>query len=297
MYLQIQPRRVGNQSPPCQSLGHWSSRRKATNASSMETILGPRVIIPRRESNPAVIERYRSPHGHRLTFVFHSLIADPKNQALYTNRAMARLKLELWDAVVSDCQDALALNPESMKASYYLSQALLPLRDFDGAVTAALHAHAKCVETGDRSLAAVTAQVLRCKKERWEHKEKVRIRESQYLEQETLEMMSGARDRALEAAQGEAERDELVAEWENKLAELKSVFEKSRTKDQQRREVPDWVIDDISFGIMVDPVIVSVSHAPVPAERHDLTFDRRSRASHTSEHPSWSTCAGTRATR
>jgi len=37
------------------------------------------------------------------------------------------------------------------------------------------------------------------------------------------------------------------------------VFERARPKAERRRQVPDWAIDDISFCVMVDPVIVSVS--------------------------------------
>lgn len=222
-----------------------------------------------------------------------SLIADPKNQALYTNRAMARLKLKLWDAVIVDCQDALALNPDSMKASYYLSQAQLELRNYDDAVAAALRAHALCVKTADRSLTAVTGLVLRCKKDRWEHKEKVRMHQSLYLEEETLEVMVKARNRAIEAAESEAERAELAVEWDGKVEHLKRVFEASRSREEQRREVPDWVIDDISFGIMVDPVIVS-SHPNLLTEQDwKLTyFNRPRQASRTSGRPSWSTSAG-----
>jgi STIP1 family protein 1 len=189
---------------------------------------------------------------------------------------MARLKLELWDAVVSDCQDALSLNPDNMKASYYLSQALLPLGDFDGAVAAGLRAHARCVATGDRSLPAVTTQVLRCKKERWAHKEKVRRREARYLEEETLDLTARAKARALDEAETAAEREELEAEWDRKLDELRRVFERSRDKADQRREVPDWVIDDISFGIMVDPVITKMGKS----------YERASIMEHLRRHPS-----------
>jgi STIP1 family protein 1 len=38
---------------------------------------------------------------------------------------------------------------------------------------------------------------------------------------------------------------------------LRGVFEAARPKEEKRREVPDWAVDDISFCVMVDPVIVS----------------------------------------
>src|SRR5688500_16421760 len=98
---------------------------------------------------------------------------------------MARLKLQLWESVIADCQACLGLTPDNMKAHYYLSQAQLSLRDYDAALDNAKRAHELCVASGDKSLAAITAQVLRCKKERWDWMEKRRIREGQALENET----------------------------------------------------------------------------------------------------------------
>ncbi|EGY16734.1 E3 ubiquitin-protein ligase CHIP [Verticillium dahliae VdLs.17] len=204
------------------------------------------------------------------------IIADPKNQNLYTNRAMARLKLNYWDAVVADCRDALALNAANMKASYYLAQALVSLQDFDGAITAAMRAHGLCIETGDRSLAAVTALVLRCKKERWEHNEKRRKREDQYLEVDVVETMEREKERALAATESEGERGDVAAEWDAKITDIRRVFETARAKGEQRREVPDWLIDDITFNVFVDPWVTKTGKS----------YERASIMEHLRRHPS-----------
>jgi STIP1 homology and U-box containing protein 1 len=161
-----------------------------------------------------------------------------------------------------DCQACLGLGSESMKAYYYLAQAQIALHDFDEALKNALKAHEICVSAGDKSLSAITALVLRCKKERWDVMEKRRIRENQSLEDEMLELMEKERENNLETAQGEIDKKEIDIEWKNKMDELKRIFEKARAADSKRREVPDWVVDDISFGIMVDPVIVSAESPP-----------------------------------
>lgn len=217
---------------------------------------------------------------------------------------MARLKLNYWDAVVADCRDALALNAANMKASYYLAQALVSLQDFDGAITAAMRAHGLCIETGDRSLAAVTALVLRCKKERWEHNEKRRKREDQYLEVDVVETMEREKERALAATESEGERGDVAAEWDAKITDIRRVFETARAKGEQRREVPDWLIDDITFNVFVDPWVVSAApDAPsffLPLLPRLLVLTNRAcrprRANPTREHPSWSTCAAIRVT-
>lgn len=42
------------------------------------------------------------------------------NYLLYTNRANARLKLGLWQAVIDDCLRSIDLQRDNMKAYYFL---------------------------------------------------------------------------------------------------------------------------------------------------------------------------------
>ncbi|KAF5023705.1 hypothetical protein F66182_4271 [Fusarium sp. NRRL 66182] len=184
-----------------------------------------------------------------------AIIADPRNPALYTNRAMARLKLSYWGSVITDCEACLQLAPENMKARYYLAQAQLALGDFDASLESALHAHKLCAATNDRSLSAVTSLVLRCKKERWDDRERKRIREARDLEYEVLGWLAEKRDAALAETDDGMEREEIEEEAEAKIHHMKAIFERARADDDRKREVPDWAIDDISFNVMVDPVV------------------------------------------
>jgi len=177
-----------------------------------------------------------------------AIIADRTNPALYTNRAMARMKLNMWESVASDCYACLERSPDSLKAHYYLAQAHLHLDNPQDALEHARKAHQLCVKADDKSLGAITT-----------------------LEAEVMSMMKRERDRALssssssssssgsaEAAGGEdaqASRKEIESEWEHKMEAMRDVFERARPNSEKRRVVPDWVVDDISFGIMVDPVI------------------------------------------
>ncbi|PKS09313.1 hypothetical protein jhhlp_003927 [Lomentospora prolificans] len=184
-----------------------------------------------------------------------AIIQDPSNPALYTNRALTRLKLELWESVIDDCQRCLELKPENMKAFYYLSQAQLAMKDYDAALENGLKAHEICARTSDKSLSAVTNLILNCKKERWEALERRRIRQGTELENEMLGLLEREREKALSEAVDDFERRDIAAEWDEKITELKRTFEAARAADSKRRAVPDWAIDDITFGIMVDPVI------------------------------------------
>jgi len=188
-----------------------------------------------------------------------SIIADPHNPTLYTNRALARLKLSLWDSVVADCESCLLISPGNAKALYQLSQAQLALRNYDAALNTAQRARERHAATGDGSLSIVTAHVLRCRKERWDDRERRRTRQEAALEGEVLEMLARARQEAESVAEDDAVRRDVGEEWTQKESAVRAVFERARSNAERKREVPDWAIDDISFGIMVDPVVVSLA--------------------------------------
>ncbi|KAK3337823.1 hypothetical protein B0H65DRAFT_532038 [Neurospora tetraspora] len=215
-----------------------------------------------------------------------AILSDPTNPLLYTNRAMARLKMSRWDSVIEDCEECLRLSSlssssstpgskapgsKNFKALYYLSQAHLPLKNYDQAVSYALEAHKICAETHDKSLAAVTSQVLKCKKERWEHREKLRRREEQELEGEVVEILRGEMEGLLKGSDDEAEKKETEKMYEDKIERIRAAFERAREKENQRRpNPPDWAIDDISFQVMVDPVMTKTgkSYERASIEEH-----------------------------
>ncbi|KAK4188277.1 STIP1 homology and U box-containing protein 1 [Podospora australis] len=185
-----------------------------------------------------------------------AIIADPKNHVLYTNRAMARLKTNQWENVVADCRTCLGLDPDNMKARYYLSQAQYALQDYDDALKHALEGHALCVKNGDKSMQNLTDQVLKCKKARWDQREKKRKREASDLEREVIRLLEQERDTELAEYTDEGTRKEISDEWEQKIGSMRAVFDKANPqKEPPRPDPPAWAIDDISFNFMVDPVI------------------------------------------
>lgn len=129
--------------------------------------------------------------------------------------------------------------------------------------------------------------MLRCKKERWEKLEKQRAREDKDLENELLALLDKDKEENLKmVADGdEMERQVVSEEAEQKAKRLRDIFDRARPKADQKREVPDWAIDDITFTIMVDPVMVSSSLDEML--RLKLTCGRRKRASRTRGRRSW----------
>ncbi|KAL2176880.1 uncharacterized protein P884DRAFT_270254 [Thermothelomyces heterothallicus CBS 202.75] len=205
---------------------------------------------------------------------------------------MARLKLGQWDSAVADCTACLRLSPDSIKAHYSLSQAHLALRAYDDALLHARTAHALGAKAADKSLGTLTAHVLRCKKEAWDAAERRRVREDADLEAEVLRLLERERDAAVRevglqqeeeggedgnggGGGGEEARKEVAAEWDAKIARMREVFEKARPASEKRRTVPDWAIDDISFCVMVDPVIT----------KSGKSYERASIVEHLRRHP------------
>ncbi|KAI1208362.1 U-box-domain-containing protein [Annulohypoxylon truncatum] len=205
-----------------------------------------------------------------------AIIADETNPSLYTNRAMARIQLGYYDSAISDCNECLKLSKgENLKAHFILSKCQLAIKDCDAALESALQAHRLCVKTNDKSLGPVTDQVLRCKKDRWDEMEKRRIREGQELEGEIIALMEREREDMVNSCTTELDRKQVGEEWDHKIATLRETFEKSRSASEQKREVPDWAIDEISFAIMVDPVMTKTGKS----------YDRSSIMEHLRRHP------------
>lgn len=185
-----------------------------------------------------------------------SLIKDPTLTSLYTNRAMARLNLTppSYESSISDCDTALLHDKSSIKAHYYKSKCLLALRDVDTACEEARLAYESCRASDDKSLDMTMAHYLQCKTARWEVREKRRKREHADLEREVMGILEAETGREMEGAD-EGVRSDIENEGRARLARMKEIFERARKEDDRAREPPEWLVDDISFNVMVDPVM------------------------------------------
>jgi len=201
---------------------------------------------------------------------------------------MTRLKLQSWDACIDDCIKAIDLEHGSMKAFYYLAQAQLALNHPNEALTSALTAYEKCLHSSDRSTAAVSSLVLQAKKQKWEAKERERIRrrndllgelEDALLRNKKMELQN-LRLQKLEASEVAEEKADIELTTRKKIEELRTTFAISDPENLQKRvhlflfsswiavtltdgtqEVPDYLIDAISFAVMHDPVMTKTGNS------------------------------------
>lgn len=161
---------------------------------------------------------------------------DPSNSALFTNRAFARSKLLSWHACLDDCIKAIEIQPDSLKGYYYLAQAQLALSHPNEAVSSALTAYELCLKTNSTSTAAVAAVVLQAKKQKWEVKERDRLRRRSHLLQELEEAITrnGAIElaavdnrheiRGLTDSEAREEREDIQTSTRQNIEEVRSVF-------------------------------------------------------------------------
>lgn len=115
--------------------------------------------------------------------------------------------------------------------------------------------------------ATISALVVRCKKAKWDIRERERIRRradtmadlERLLETEYKKDIENVDARAeaneISSVEAQEEKAELTTTFESKRNDLRTAFALSDPEHQQLREVPDYLIDGITFEIMHDPVV------------------------------------------
>lgn len=134
-----------------------------------------------------------------------------------------------------------------MKGYYYLAQAQLALRHPNEALNSALTAYDECLKTNSTSTRNVSTLVLQAKKEKWEAKERERIRRRSDLLRELEDGLRNVADyelRMLESrtlnhefgeSEGAEERVEIETSSKQKIEELRSVFAIADPENMQKR--------------------------------------------------------------
>ncbi|GAB7351174.1 hypothetical protein MBLNU459_g1624t2 [Dothideomycetes sp. NU459] len=206
-----------------------------------------------------------------------------RNHLLFNNRAFARIRLQRWEGVIDDCLHSIELTGGqgyNFKAYFYLAQAQLALNHPNEALASALTAynqvlHPPPAETAKATsnLSTVSAFVLTCKRAKFAARERERLRRrgdllaelEETLEQATQASLSTVGAALAAGAMGVVEaheqREELLAANRHKVDELRSVFAVADPRNCTPREVPDHLVDTITFEIMHDPVVTRTGHS------------------------------------
>ena len=200
------------------------------------------------------------------TFYTQAILRYSYNPLLFTNRANVRLKLQKNEDAIDDCLHSIELLQKNMKAYFLLgtfqwtyvkvehlaqlsqstttiannhqAQAQLAMHRPNVALSSALTAYALCLEDPKHSSSTTptSALVLRCKREKWNAREKERLRARNNLLGELEDLLASSKkidlmdiDERLERKQigkveAEEERSETQAAALKKLNELRTIF-------------------------------------------------------------------------
>lgn len=156
---------------------------------------------------------------------------------------MTRIKLQQFEGCMDDCLKSIELDRVNMKGYYFLAQAQLALNHPNEALSSALTAYEKCLETNDKSTSAVSGLVLQAKKQKWEAKETERIRNRSSMLRELEDMlMKNKREelrqlklKMLDFNEEAEEKSDIELECRKKIEELRTIFAIADPKNLQRR--------------------------------------------------------------
>ncbi|KAF2484872.1 hypothetical protein BDY17DRAFT_321767 [Neohortaea acidophila] len=203
-----------------------------------------------------------------------------RNPLIFTNRANVRLKLQRWEDAVNDCLKSIEIlgpNAQNHKAFYFLAQAQLALNHPHEALASALTAYEQVLhpqpaaKISPKDLETFSAFVLRCKKAKFAVLDRDRLRRQGELRAELEDGLEASKQRDLEDISrrlhsshlGQIEaterRQDVEAAYEKKFADLRALF--AVNTSNKPREIPDHVVDMITFEPMHDPVITKNGHS------------------------------------
>ena len=156
---------------------------------------------------------------------------------------MTRIKLDQFEGCMDDCLKSIELDRVNMKGYYFLAQAQLALNHPNEALSSALTAYEKCIESNDKSASAVSGLVLQAKKQKWEASEKERIRNRSSMLRELEDvLMKNKREelrqlrlKMLRFDEEAEEKSDIELECRKKIEELRTIFGIADPKNLQRR--------------------------------------------------------------
>ena len=124
-----------------------------------------------------------------------------------------------------------------------------------------------------KDLETFSGFVLKCKKAKFAVRDRDRLRRQGDLRAELEETFEANKQRDLDEVSRQLERqmigqveasernDEILLSFDQKISELRTLFEVADPANQKPREIPDHLIDMITFEPMHDPVITKNGHS------------------------------------
>uniref|UniRef100_A0A093V7B5 STIP1 likey and U box-containing protein 1 n=1 Tax=Talaromyces marneffei PM1 TaxID=1077442 RepID=A0A093V7B5_TALMA len=187
---------------------------------------------------------------------------NPKEPSFFTNRAVTRIRLEKWAGAEHDARIAIDLHGGSKAAA------------------SSREAYDVAIDAYRASLSAMNAQtenlskiVLRAKQQIWAAKETARLREMDEslasveslieadLEQQLNELKTQLNNGEIGEIGFNEDQKALREEADKKIRHVRDAFKAASGGKVEERVVPDFLIDNITFEVMHDPVVTVSGHS------------------------------------
>lgn len=161
----------------------------------------------------------------------------------------------------------------------FAAQAQLALHHPHEALSSALTAYeqvlhpAPATKISPRDMETFSAFVLKCKKAKFAVRDRERLRRQGDLRAELEETFEANKQRDLDDVSRQLEsrsigqveaterNEEIQTNFSNKVSELRTLFAIADPANQKPREIPDHLVDMITFEPMHDPVITKNGHS------------------------------------
>lgn len=115
----------------------------------------------------------------------------------HTNRALCCIKLQQWSMAIDDCRRALELDPHSVKAHFYMGQAMCEQMHFDEALVHLKRASELAKELNENYGDEITRTVRNAKRRRWNYLEEKRVRQEIELQSYLNKLMAQDKEKMI----------------------------------------------------------------------------------------------------
>ncbi|CAB1337872.1 unnamed protein product [Coregonus sp. 'balchen'] len=190
---------------------------------------------------------------------------NPSVSVYYTNRALCHVKLQQHDKALADCKQALELDPQSVKALFFLGQCHLEMENYDEAIGNLQRAYNLAKEQRLNFGDDIPSALRIAKKKRWNSIEEKRINQENELHAYLTKLILAEKKRELDDSREEQDgkseecrsRHDLTkfqSKHDKQLSDMEELFSQLDEK-RKKREIPDYLCGKISFELMREPCI------------------------------------------
>ncbi|XP_020309313.1 E3 ubiquitin-protein ligase CHIP [Oncorhynchus kisutch] len=197
---------------------------------------------------------------------------NPLVAVYYTNRALCHLKLQQHDKALADCKHALEMDPQSVKAHFFLGQCHLELENYDEAIGNLQRAYNLAKEQRLNFGDDIPSALRLAKKKRWNSIEEKRINQENELLAYLTKLILAEKEREVADSRENEESDnpsgsvvvKIKSKHDKFLMDMEELFSQVDEK-RKKREIPDYLCGKISFELMREPCITPSG----------ITYDRK----------------------